>query len=366
LSPAPGLGILRRIVLLVLLTWVPIVVWAALQRRLVPGVATEPLLQHFGVHVRCLVAIPLFVAGEAVAEAITRRIVPYFVSSGLVRAAQPRFVEILRALERLRDSGLALPILAAITVALVATGERQAVHLDEVSWALTGGPERPRLGFGGWWFLFVVRPVFLFLLLLWAWRFILGGLLLWRIARLDLDLVPTHPDRAGGLGFLQQVPIVFSPIGLAMSAVIASRWAHDVLYHQQHVVAFRLPLAVLVVTMLILVLSPLLAFSGPLRRLKRASLFEYGALVGEYGRLVQRRWIRGEQVDDKGLLGAPEIGPVADVITMYEAVGRTRPAPVGMQSVLAVVAPVLLPMIPVLAIEVPIKEMLLTLLKTLT
>ena len=87
--------------------------------------------------------------------------------------------------------------------------------------------------------------------------------------------------------------------------------------------------------------------------------------MGEHGWLVQRRWILGEPVEDQGLLGAPELGPVADTVSMYEAVERIKMAPLGMQSVFAIVAPVLLPMIPVFAVEVPVKDILLKLLGVL-
>ena len=184
----------------------------------------------------------------------------------------------------------------------------------------------------------------------------------WRIAHLDLHLIPTHPDRAGGLGFLEQAPFAFSPIILAMSAVIASHWAHQILYHQVDVDAFNLPLGVFVVALLVIFLGPFLLFSPPLRRLKRRGLLTYGALAGEYGWLVQKRWILGEPMQDNGLLEARELRLLADTIKRYEAVKRVKLAPLGNQSLVAVLAPVLLPMIPVFAIKVPVKDTLLRLL----
>jgi hypothetical protein len=352
LIPGRGLGIPRRILCFILLTWAPIMVWAIASRRLFPGIATEPLLQHFGVHVRCLVAIPLLIAAEAVVEAISQRIFPYFVTSGLVtEALESRFAAILRQAGRMRDSWLAWGVLAALALLLAwrFTGADEALHGDALTWAVSRETGRLRLGFGGWWFLFVVRPVFTFFLLHWVWRLCIAAVLSWRIAHLDLRLVPTHPDGAGGLGFLEQAPWACSPIVLALSAVIASHWAHQILYHQADIDALTLPLGVFVAVMLVIFLGPFLLFSAPLRQLKRRSLLTYGALVGEHGRLVQKRWILGEPVGDNGLLEAPELGPVADTITMYEAVKRIKPVP-------------LLPMIAVLAIKVPVKDTLLKLL----
>jgi hypothetical protein len=50
---------------------------------------------------------------------------------------------------------------------------------------------------------------------------------------------------------------------------------------------------------------------------------------------------------------------------MYEAVKRIKPVPLGKPSWLAVVIPALLPMIPVVAIKVPVKDTLLKLLGAL-
>jgi hypothetical protein len=235
LIPSWGLGVPRRILFFILLTWAPIVAWAIVSRRLFPGIATEPLLQHFGIHVRCLIAIPLLIATEAVAEVISQRIFPYFVTSSLVTEAQEsRFVAIWRQAGRMCDSWLAWAILTALALLLTwrFTGVGEALHEDAVSWAGRSETGHPRLGFGGWWFLFVVRPVFTFFLLHWVWRLVIAAVVSWRIAHMDLRLVPTHPDRAGGLGFLEHAPLAFSPIVLALSAVIASHWAHQILYHE--------------------------------------------------------------------------------------------------------------------------------------
>ncbi len=62
LVPKDGLGILRRALFFSLFAWLPIAIWALLRHRALPGPdVEEPLLAHFGVHVRCLVAIPLLI-----------------------------------------------------------------------------------------------------------------------------------------------------------------------------------------------------------------------------------------------------------------------------------------------------------------
>jgi hypothetical protein len=365
LIPSTGLGVVRRCLVFALVTWLPIVVWAVFWQRAFPGEIEEPLLRHFGVHVRCLVAIPLFVLAEISGDLISRRLVPYFVSSGLVvDEVRPRFVQIVRAAEKLRDSWLAWATMLGLML-LVVLIDRDPLHLHELVWATEDGAGNARFGFGGWWFLFVVRPLFILLLLAWVWRLVVCAVLLWRISRLPLQLVPTHPDRAGGLGFLEDMSLIFSPVVLAMSAVIASRWGHEVLYHDVDVYSFMIPLALFVVAMLVLYLGPLASFISGLLDLKRRGLLDYGALVGRHGRLVRRRWIAQEPVAESPLLQAAELGPVIDTVSMYDVVAQIRPIPIGKQSLLAIALPALLPMIPVVAIQIPLKEMLLKLLKAL-
>jgi hypothetical protein len=368
LIPSRGLGLPRRMLSFILLTWAPIMVWAIVTRRLFPGVATEPLLHHFSVHVRCLVAIPLFIAAEAIVEAFSQWVSIHFVTSGIMtEALESRFVKILREVGRLRDSWLAWAVLAALTLLLAwhFTGVSEVLHEDELSWAVHNETGHPQMGFGGWWFLFVVRPIFAFFLLQWVWRLFIAAVLSWRIAHLDLHLVPTHPDRAGGLGFLEQAPLACSPIVLALSAVIASYWAHQILYHQADADALILPLGVFVAAVLVIFLGPFLLFSPLLRQLKRQSLFTYGALAGEYGWLVQKRWILREPMQDDGLFEALELRLLADTIKRYEAVKRIKLAPLGKQSLVAVLAPALLPTTLVLAIKLPVKDTLLRLLGVL-
>jgi len=100
------------------------------------------------------------------------------------------------------------------------------------------------------------------------------------------------------------------------------------------------------------------ALAGPLAAAKRRALLDYGALVGEHGRLVRRRWILGEKPADDALLQAPEIGPVADTLAVYEAVRRMKPVPFGKSTLLNIAVPTLIPIVVLLSTQVPIKEVL--------
>jgi hypothetical protein len=248
---------------------------------------------------------------------------------------------------------------AAIAWALVDPPEPQD---DAMAWARdTGGG----FGFGGTWAAYVVRPIFLALLLGWLWRIVLLVVLFARIGRSGLDLVPTHPDRAGGLGFVEKLPGALAPVTLALSAMLASRWAHDILHHGQTLGTLRMPAAAFVVGWTLLLLAPLLALAPALRAAKKKALPGYAALVAEQGRLVRRRWVEGTAKDEAPKLEPAGVGPIADAAVMYDAVKKMKSAPIGKTSLAGVLLPIAAVALGLAALQVPLKTLLLKVVKTL-
>jgi hypothetical protein len=65
------------------------------------------------------------------------------------------------------------------------------------------------------WFGYVSLSIFQFLLCRWYFRLFIWTRFLWQVSRIDLRLVPTHPDRVGGLGFLADTVYAFIPLLIA-------------------------------------------------------------------------------------------------------------------------------------------------------
>jgi len=357
------LGAGRRALFFALLTWLPIVVWAAAAGHLWnDDAAGERLLQHYGVHVRCLLSIPLLILAEAEMHNAAKRMASQFVSSGVVgprqRAGFNRAIDDVR---RLRDGTLLWVLVFGAAIAW-SVADQPAQHDDALAWAVNADGT---LGFGGLWSAYVVRPIFLALVMGWLWRMVLVAYWFWRVGRLDLSLVPTHPDRTGGLAFVEKLPGAFAMVAFALSAVVSSRWAHEILYHDATLQSFKLTAAALVVVWSLFVLLPLFALAPALMAARGRAIPAYSALVGEQGRLVHRRWILREAIDDTPILDAPEIGPVADAAAMYDAVKRMRVVPVGKGAIVKILVPIVLPMIVVAALQIPLKDLLLKLVKAL-
>jgi hypothetical protein len=362
LVPAEGLGTFRRALFFALLTWVPIAVWSFMASRFITADSGEPLLHHFGIHVRCLLAIPLLILAEASLDRASKHMLAQFRASGVVSPElNERYDAAIVRVRRLRDASLPWVFVfgAAIAWSVI---DQPAVHDDTMSWAVGGDGS---LGFGGLWFSYFVRPIFLALLLGWLWRMLLVAWWFWKVGKLGLALVPTHPDRTGGIAFVEKVPGAFALVTFAVTAVIASRWAHDIEFHDATLQSFKIPGALFVILWTLLALLPLLALAPALIAARARAIPAYAALIGEQGRLVHRRWILREAVPDTPLLDAPEIGPVADANAMYDAVKQMRGVPIGKGAILKVLLPIALPFIVVATLQIPLKEMLHKLAKAL-
>jgi len=355
------LGAGRRAVLLAVIAWLPIAVWALATGRLLGGTG-EPLLVHYGIHVRCLIVIPLLIMAEETLHRSGRSIAQQFVTSGAVPVSlRPDFDAVLRDIARLRDTSL--PWVFAVGVAIAwAIADPPAAHGDEVKWAV--GPDGA-IGFGATWFAYVVRPLLVALLLGWLWRLFLVTWWMWRIARLPLALVPTHPDRAGGIGFIRKLPRGFTLVTLALSAMMASRWAHEIVYHGALLTSFQMPVIAYVVLWSLALALPLFALTPALYAARKRALPAYAALVSEQGRLIRRHWIERKPIDDPTLLEAEGIGVAADAATLYESVQNMQLVPIGKRTLTTILVPMAIPFLVLPLLRFPIDAILAALVKAL-
>ena len=276
-------------------------------------------------------------------------------------AAQARLDGALSRLIRLGDASWPWLLIIGVAVAW-SVADSPLRHGDTMAWAISADGS---LAFGGWWFAYVSRPILVALQLAWLWRIGLIIAWFWRVGRVGLPLVATHPDRAGGIAFVAKLPGAFALVSLALSAMLSSRWVHDIVVHGASLGSFKHTAILFVVVWSLLLLLPLLALAPALAKVRARALAEYSTLVGQQGRLVHRRWIENQPVGDEPILDAPEIGPVADAAVLFQSVKAMRIVPLGKVSIAMIVVPLALPFVMVAALQFPLKKLLLELVKLL-
>ncbi|MES2791493.1 MAG: hypothetical protein V4719_17885 [Planctomycetota bacterium] len=211
----------------------------------------------------------------------------------------------------------------------------------------------------GWWYILVSLPVLFFFLLRSAGIFILWGLFLFRVSRLDLQLTSTHPDRAGGLGFLGWGLASFSPVVFAFSAVISAGFAYEIYHRGESLDSLKYHLIVYVVGAVVLVHLPLLSFSMRLSRCRFSGLLEFSALVWRYDRAFDEKWIKQPQEkNQEQLLGSSDVQSLADIATAYEHAEQMRLMPVDTKALAVFAVAALLPMVPLIGTAIPLQDIL--------
>jgi hypothetical protein len=255
-------------------------------------------------------------------------------------------------------------LIAGLALAWSTAGAMVA-QANDVTWQSVPGDKVGRITFGGWWFILVVRPLFTALLLAWLWRACLAFILFFRLSRFPLAFAPVHPDRAAGLGFVERFALIFSPVAFAVSTVVAAAFAHDIVYHGVNVTDIKGELIATAVLLTVIFLVPFIPFAVTLGKVKREAIFGYGSLVGHHGRLVHRRWILREEIGTPEILDAPELGPVADVQAVYQAIRSVRTVPIGKLGLIAIALPAALPMMIIAAMQLPLQSIVAKVLKTL-
>jgi hypothetical protein len=361
--PAGGLAIRKRIILAWAFTLGPVILLALAPEQLwMRGGGAEPLLQHFDVWTRLLVAIPLLIAGDALLDFFLPRVGPQLRDTGLLAGADlPRFQRILRSGERLRDSRLAFAIALAVAAAAAASRVARIPPSRELSWAVTDGAG---ISLAGYWYAFAGYGLFMLLAVQWLWRLVVLTVVYRRIARLDLALVPTHPDGAGGLEFIQFTVFAFAPAAFALVAVISARWAYEMIYRGLRLDALAGSIVFLVVMITAALLTPLLMFTPSLVRLKGINRLRYSVLMARSGMAVDRKWVRGDAGNTEAP-GAPELGPLIDILSLYRVVSAIRPLPLNVREFVILIVLVSLPLLPVLLLEVPLWEIFARVLKAI-
>jgi hypothetical protein len=355
----------RRIWFVTLVAWLPLLVLSVVEGHAVGPPSTLPFFRDIESQVRFLVALPVLIAAELVVHVRTRAIVAQFLERGLVRPADvPRFDGLIASAMRLRNS---IPVEVGLVVLVATLGHwlwRSTIAYGSASWYAVPDAGGMHLTRAGMWFAAVSLPLAQFILIRWYFRLLVWFRFLWQVSRLDLHLVPTHPDRAAGLSFLGKGTYAFGPLLFAQGALLAGLIATRVLYGGRTLMEFKLDAIGLIAFFVLFLLGPLIVFTPALGRAKRAGLAQYGKLASVYVTAFENKWIRGP-VDDAELLGTGDIQSLSDLGQSYSVIREMSVVPFGIQDVTRLALATAVPLLPLGLTVFSLEQLVMHLLKIL-
>jgi hypothetical protein len=350
--------ILRRAFLSILVTWVPLLVLSALQNNAAGHQVPVPFLRDFAVHARFLLSVPILLLAETILGPRLAHAANHFVESGLVEKQDyKRFDSAIAKGLKWRDSTIAELLIILLAYAITAFSfVSMAVHVS--TWHTLKTSSGASLTWAGWWFVLFCVPLFQFLTIRWLWRLFLWAQFLWRMKHLKLQLIPTHPDEAAGLGFVGESQRFFGVVLLAYSIAVAGVLANSVLYDNLTLAHFAPAIAIFVFAAVAIVLLPLFVFSAVLLQTKRLGLYQYGTLATEYTSSFHYKWIDKPRLTEEGLLGTGDIQSLADLGNSYGFVEKMNALPMGPKTPAHLALACLIPMAPLLLTMMPLGELL--------
>jgi hypothetical protein len=353
---------LTRAVLFALVSWLPLIILAGIQGSAIKGDLEQSMLLDFSSHARFLIAVPLFIVGEVAADKRFLITADYLVASGIVTDQDHRrYAAIISDMRRLRDSRMAALFLLLLAYTTSAFAIFYSVKFHPLTWRVVETAGARTLSAAGLWEAAFSLPLFQFLFYSSLWTWLVWLIYLWRLSRLKLHLAPTHQDGAGGLNILGDSSYVIAIFVFAIGSVVASLWARQIIFYGASVMDFQKSFIVYLLLALVFSFGPLLVFSGKLNRLRLSGLRDYGTLASHLAHLFDDKWIKSPRAEGESILGNRDIGSLCDMNNSYGAVSKMKLVPLDLRSVAVIAIAALIPMVPLILIELPLREVLKTL-----
>jgi hypothetical protein len=352
----------RRLLIITLVAWLPLLLLATLGSS-ARNVSRISFFHDVEVHVRFLIALPVLVAAELLVHSRIRPVVRRFVERRIVLPQDlPRFDKAIESAIRLRNS---IPVEVALILFVYTVGLwlwHSRIRPDTSTWyAMPGGSWN--LTPAGFWYVFVSIPIVQFLLLRWYLRLFIWFRFLWHVSRINLHLIPTHPDRSAGLAFLGKSAYAFGPILFAQGAMLAGLVASRVLYRGESLLSFKLQIGGFIVFFVLAILGPLLMFTPQMARAKRKGLADYGLLAQRYVESFEQKWVLRDPGPCEELLGAADIQSLADLGNSYALVREMRAIPFGLEDISRLAAATAAPLLPLLLTIFSPEELIMRIIK---
>ena len=356
---AGHLHVVRRAILAVAIAWLPLALLTLVRGDFMRADHANAFILDIGCYARYLITLPLLVLAEALCAPRLTAIARQFITAGLIAEAdRPAYEQAVASTRRLLQSRIVefvTFILAyALVVSVIVSKPDAALPLwHGVIWGDRIVPTP-----AGWWGLLVSLPLLFLLLLGWVWRVGLWARFLWLMNRIELRLVPSHPDGAGGLGFLATSLEAFLPLSFAFGVLAAGPVLNLVVHRGASPTQFRFQAVGVAVFAVVLFAIPLLFFMRRLLDAHQRGVLSYGELTHRAGHLFEREWLAARQVIDEQTLRAPEFAATNNLYSIAAKAIQMRRVPFDTRSIAVLGGAALVPFLPAELLRLPLDVVL--------
>ncbi|MFX0542452.1 hypothetical protein ACEWPM_012055 [Roseovarius sp. S4756] len=346
-----------RALLFVLIAWGAPVVISIFEGSAFGDTSETSFLLHLPVLSRFLVGISLLIAMEPVAERQLAAVLNPLLSRPLLATgSQAAAASAATLAVRRRNSSLAEIICFLIACGFSVGAAYTLGAFDEASWVFTIGSGGDRFSYTALWCLWVSSPIYFFLVARWIWRIVVVGLFLKAIAALELRLTVTHPDGAGGLGFVGAFPNTYTLFVLALSCNLGAAIAGHLNAETISATTFT---AVMVIWVLItngLLALPMLFFTGPLQDLQQRTQDIAQAQATRY-HIAQEHSVLQESISKASEDEISSERPVSDPGAIFKAARNLSTVLIQRMALLPISAAAVLPVFAAGATQLPLKDL---------
>jgi hypothetical protein len=223
-------------------------------------------------------------------------------------------------------------------------------------WVFLPGQDGNTISWAGIWAAGFSLTIFQYLIFRWIWRWVIWVIYFKKIAAMPLKLTAAHPDLAGGLGFLGLPPGPFLQVTLALSILFSTIISERIVFLHHTLKEYYTVMGGFALVIIIINVLPLLVFVKPMITQRRKAIFQYSALIQQHHRQFDEKWfIKNDQED---MLGMPEASSMTDLNSSFDTVIHMRFFPFNIKIMLSSIIISVLPMIPVLAFEYDILDII--------
>ena len=370
-SASDGLALPLRILTGLAVLWFPLALMTLAAGTFASDAIGQAFITDVVPQVRFLVAFPLLLyAGTVIDPAISCTIRNLDASGVVPGPEKERFRSALARLEKARDSVwsdiLLLLMAFALTWAFRPGYGGFLFDISDKTWLQPVSGNTNSLSLAGWWYLLVSAPVFQFVLFRWLWRYLLWSTFLFRLSRMRLALHATHPDLAGGLGALGLSQQAFVILFVALSTIVSSTIAHDMMFARTSFESARLEVIAFVLICVIAVYVPLTFFARNLYLARQRALEEFGTLGFRLSETFRSQWIT-QAGSSSDAPPAKSIDPsaVADYGAVFETARNTRVVPASIRSIVITGAALVVPFMPLYMLKFSVTDLINRLLNAL-